>query len=147
MLDENGQWGTVCAQDWDIEDTRVACRQLERTGAELDDLESFTAAPGSGPIVTGGLQCEGDENRLDNCTQAADWTPESCDPSLHGQDIGVSCDPGEIRYVKITTLYHDIHLLPHFSDILYISVKLRKKSADELFKYLNYILRKNLTRS
>lgn len=146
MLDENGQWGTVCAQDWDLEDTRVACRQLELRGAELDDFESFTAAPGSGPIVTGGLQCEGDENRLDDCKQAADWTPESCGPSMHGQDIGVSCNPSEIRYMKIP-LSHDIHLLPHFSEMLYISVKERKKKTDELFKYLNYILRKNLTRS
>lgn len=105
MLDENGQWGTVCAQDWDLEDTIVACRQLDLRAETLDDLGWFTAAPGSGPIVTGGLQCEGDENRLDNCTQALDWTPGSCDPSLHDdQDIGVSCNPSEIRYVKITTL-------------------------------------------
>lgn len=66
-------WSPVCANDWDIRDAAVACREM----GGLDVIEA-TAVPrvDSKPATRGGFKCEGYESTLDDCRQES--VPETC---------------------------------------------------------------------
>ncbi|XP_078382661.1 scavenger receptor cysteine-rich domain-containing protein DMBT1-like [Oculina patagonica] len=83
---ENGKWGTVCDDAWDMNDADVACRQLGFSGA--------TSAPryaaygeGCGPILRDHIRCVGTEASLLSCT-ADQVTPGHC---VHSEDSSVVC--------------------------------------------------------
>ena len=58
---KQGDWGTVCHNDWDDTDARVVCRELGFTGGQavrgrmLDYGERFP--PGSGPLHLDHVEC------------------------------------------------------------------------------------------
>jgi deleted-in-malignant-brain-tumors protein 1 len=76
----NGQWGSVCSQTATSANARVVCRQLGLQGGDILDNVSH----GSGPISLKGLNCTGEEAKVELC-QA---TNQGCD---HSKDIGVKC--------------------------------------------------------
>lgn len=85
----NGEWGTVCDDDWDIHDANVVCQQLGFPGA--------TQAPGSaafgqgvGTIWMDNLRCVGTEVYLLHCAFRG-WGTHDCG---HGEDAGVRCKQG-----------------------------------------------------
>uniref|UniRef100_A0A3B4G5I5 Soluble scavenger receptor cysteine-rich domain-containing protein SSC5D n=1 Tax=Pundamilia nyererei TaxID=303518 RepID=A0A3B4G5I5_9CICH len=60
-----GQWGTVCAESWDINDAAVVCRQLD-CGRPHKLLQ---LGPGTGQTWTDQIECNGKESTLNQCQQ------------------------------------------------------------------------------
>ncbi|XP_024858749.1 scavenger receptor cysteine-rich type 1 protein M130-like [Kryptolebias marmoratus] len=82
-----GIWGTVCDEDWTVNDTTVVCRNL---GCEFEDTPPTPAhfEPGAGQIWIGEVECSGSESQLTDCSHSG-FGNNICD---HSQDVGVICD-------------------------------------------------------
>ena len=62
-----GIWGAISKNNWDIDDARVACRQLGyQAGAEAALKKDFYG-PVSGPVWLTNLHCSGSETNLMSC--------------------------------------------------------------------------------
>ncbi|XP_036417696.1 deleted in malignant brain tumors 1 protein-like, partial [Colossoma macropomum] len=82
----NGQWGTVCDNNWDINDAEVVCREM-RCGRAVSATHSALFGRGSGQIVLDNVGCSGNERTLTNCSHKG-LGKHSCN---HGKDAGVIC--------------------------------------------------------
>ncbi|PKK16910.1 deleted in malignant brain tumors 1 protein, transcript variant X1 [Columba livia] len=82
----DGQWGTICDDEWTFPNAAVVCRQLH-CGTALSAYGGARFGQGSGPIWLDNVQCGGDEDALTEC-QARPWGVNNCD---HGEDAGVTC--------------------------------------------------------
>ena len=84
----SGHWGTVCDDDWDMNDANVVCRQL--------GFSSASSAPGGATYGQGSyiiwldeVNCQGSEASLLDCAHSG-WGPiSSCS---HSEDAGVVCN-------------------------------------------------------
>ncbi|XP_077605011.1 T-cell differentiation antigen CD6 isoform X3 [Crocuta crocuta] len=63
---EHGQWGSVCDDTWDLNDSHVVCRQLN-CGWAVQALPGLHFAPGQGPIHRDQVNCTGNEHYLWDC--------------------------------------------------------------------------------
>ena len=85
----DGQWGTVCDDNWDITDANVVCRQLGYVGATTAwQLARF--GPGAGIILMDNVNCYGNEYRLQDCL----FRGLGADNCRHSEDASVTCEPG-----------------------------------------------------
>ena len=89
------QWGTICDDDWDINDARVVCRQLGYKYA-LRALQGNQVAPGVGKIWLDNVNCTGNEQNLTMCSYIG-WGMHNC---VHSKDAGVECSQG-IGYQRV----------------------------------------------
>ncbi|XP_071828952.1 scavenger receptor cysteine-rich type 1 protein M130-like isoform X6 [Apostichopus japonicus] len=87
----NGEWGTVCDDDWDINDAHVVCRQLGFASAYAAYHNAYYGQ-GSGRIWMDDLQCHGYESSLSNCGHNG-FGNHNCG---HYEDASVRCQIGEV---------------------------------------------------
>ncbi|XP_032315489.1 scavenger receptor cysteine-rich domain-containing group B protein isoform X2 [Camelus ferus] len=87
-----GGWGTVCDDDWDFADARVACREAG-CGPALGATGLGHFGYGRGPVLLDNVGCAGTEARLSDCFHLG-WGQHNCG---HHEDAGALCSgPDEL---------------------------------------------------
>ncbi|XP_048576746.1 uncharacterized protein LOC5510655 isoform X3 [Nematostella vectensis] len=79
----NGQWGTVCDDLWDMQDTQVACKHLGFLGA----IRYYRHASGRGPVWLDDVTCKGSEQSLLECSHRGIGS-HNCG---RRRDVGIEC--------------------------------------------------------
>ena len=82
----NGQWGTVCGNDWDKRDAQVACRQLG-FNFFVRSTSAVEFGVGNGTIMMSSLGCNGSESNLLDC----DHGGLGFTTCVHTNDVGLVC--------------------------------------------------------
>lgn len=82
----NGEWGTVCDDNWDKSDPNVVCRQLGFTGA-LSAPCCAEYGEGLDPIWLDNVNCAGSEASLLDCPHN-EWGENNCN---HKEDASIVC--------------------------------------------------------
>ncbi|XP_038051560.1 adhesion G-protein coupled receptor G6-like isoform X2 [Patiria miniata] len=82
----NGAWGTVCDDDWDLQDATVICRELG-FGEAYAAPHQAAFGRGTGDILLDNVECTGNEETVFDCT-AIRGSGHNCG---HSKDAGVQC--------------------------------------------------------
>lgn len=85
----NGTWGTICDDDWGIEEANVICRMLGYTEGAWSThccgwYDGYSAPD---KIWLDDVHCVGDEESIAGCRHGG-WGSQNC---LHSDDVGVVC--------------------------------------------------------
>ncbi|XP_068722638.1 deleted in malignant brain tumors 1 protein-like [Montipora capricornis] len=94
-----GSWGTICNDEWDLNDAKVVCNQLGYSGVKIVNAKTYFGA-GKGRIWLDNLACAGNETNLGQCLHNG-WGNHDC---THSQDAGVICDKDKGRTTKAIRL-------------------------------------------
>ncbi|KAJ3607393.1 hypothetical protein NHX12_024444 [Muraenolepis orangiensis] len=85
----NGDWGTVCDDQWTEQHAQVVCRELGYSG-KAEVVRDGAFGEGTGIILLDDVRCEGSETSLLDCHHGI-WGRTDCS---HGEDVGVRCRGG-----------------------------------------------------
>ncbi|NP_033820.2 CD5 antigen-like precursor [Mus musculus] len=89
------QWSTVCKAGWNLQVSKVVCRQLGCGRALLTYGSCNKNTQGKGPIWMGKMSCSGQEANLRSCLLSR--LENNC---THGEDTWMECeDPFELKLV------------------------------------------------
>uniref|UniRef100_A0A3Q0RPL9 SRCR domain-containing protein n=1 Tax=Amphilophus citrinellus TaxID=61819 RepID=A0A3Q0RPL9_AMPCI len=89
----DGQWGTVCDDEWDFKDAQVVCRAMDCGPPQAAKSDAFFGE-GQGVIWLDDVNCLGNETSLIHCRRSS-FGENNCG---HGEDAGVICSdtaPGQ----------------------------------------------------
>ncbi|KAM4626081.1 macrophage receptor MARCO isoform 1-T2 [Discoglossus pictus] len=78
-----GSWGTICDDNWDLNDGKVICKMLGYSQA----VAVYTPGGGTGKILLDDVACVGTELSILDCPKS-NWEVHNCN---HGEDAGVEC--------------------------------------------------------
>ncbi|XP_052429854.1 scavenger receptor cysteine-rich type 1 protein M130-like [Carassius gibelio] len=85
----DGQWGTVCHYNWDMNDAAVVCGEMSCGEALQAPVISYFGR-GSGKIWMDEVQCKGSESTLKDC-RSLGWGKHDSGCAYHNYDSGVIC--------------------------------------------------------
>ena len=88
----NGEWGTVCDDEWDLNDAQVVCNELGFGNAVAATRSRAFYGQGRGSVLLNNLQCVGTEWTIGNCSHSG-WERRHCD---HYKDASAKCLSGNI---------------------------------------------------
>ncbi|KAM9799939.1 lysyl oxidase homolog 2A-like [Syngnathus typhle] len=83
---KNGEWGTVCEDNWNIQAATVVCRELG-FGSAKEALIGASMGQGIGPVHMNEVECSGFEKSLTECRFNRDALGCS-----HDGDVAVKCN-------------------------------------------------------
>ncbi|XP_074470969.1 scavenger receptor cysteine-rich type 1 protein M130-like isoform X1 [Sebastes fasciatus] len=95
-VQHDGQWGTVCDDEWDIRDAQVVCRAMDCGTPQTAKSRAFFGE-GQGDIWLDDVGCVGNETSLLHCRHPT-LGENNCG---HGEDAGVVCS-ADIRLINGT---------------------------------------------
>ena len=99
----NNIWGTVCDDQFDRNEAKVVCRQLNYTNYELSvPIGRAFFGSGTTAIHLDDLSCEGTETRLSDCPHIGVGN-HNC---AHSEDVGVICVGKRTTDVQEESLAH-----------------------------------------
>ena len=84
------KWGTICDDNWSIEDADVVCQQLGYQNGAMAAIQKAVYGEGEGEIILDEVKCGGTEEALSGCLHAG-YGAQNC---KHEEDAGVICDTG-----------------------------------------------------
>ena len=85
----NSVWGTVCEDEWDLNDAQVICTELGFSAATAA-AHNASYGQGSGQIWLDNVNCVGTEEIIRNCSHSG-WGSHNCS---HEEYVSISCTPG-----------------------------------------------------
>ncbi|XP_037831027.1 lysyl oxidase homolog 2b isoform X2 [Kryptolebias marmoratus] len=83
---KNGEWGTICDDNWDLLSASVACRELG-FGTAKEALSGGQLGQGMGPVHMNEVKCSGFEKSITECS----FNKEVVDCS-HEEDAAIRCN-------------------------------------------------------
>nr|XP_055049773.1 scavenger receptor cysteine-rich type 1 protein M130-like [Misgurnus anguillicaudatus] len=99
---QNGRWGTVCDDSWDINDATVVCRQVG-CGKALNANSEASFGQGSDPIWLDNVECSGSESSIIQCKHNG-LGSHNCG---HHEDAGVICSGMRI-FIHLTSNFFQL---------------------------------------
>ncbi|XP_065845299.1 scavenger receptor cysteine-rich domain superfamily protein-like isoform X3 [Oscarella lobularis] len=87
----DGEWGTICNDQWESDDAVVVCDVLFSTAVKATSIFDQGAVK---RIWLDEVKCKGNEKILENCVQHNDWNKVHCNPI---KLAGVSCEDTNVR--------------------------------------------------
>ena len=82
----NGEWGTVCNDNWGSGDALVGCRQLGYIGVSSYHIP-VPGGPSSQRMWLDHVECSGNESKLIYCNHRG-YGNHNCS---HSEDVGIRC--------------------------------------------------------
>lgn len=101
-----GVWGTVCDNNWNINDANVVCQQLGFEGAAAT-LKASRFGQAGGEIHIRNPVCAGNENSVLQCPEAENIGAD-CD---HSKDVAVVCETAGKKDIEFKFIFPSISAL------------------------------------
>ncbi|XP_051543867.1 scavenger receptor cysteine-rich type 1 protein M130-like [Myxocyprinus asiaticus] len=127
----DGQWGTVCHDNWDKTDASVVCRELGCSSHVEAKLNAYFG-PGEGQTWMNKVQCTGKESSLTSCMFGG-WGHYPCG---HERDAGITCEEVSVKLQFRIEVKPNPGVDPNSADGKIILEKIKKKlQADGNFTF------------